>query len=405
VKLNTKAIVLMSIGDWVLISMATIAVIPIVVIAIESMAALAPRRPRSANNLQLRPRCTVLIPAHDEEGGIVRTVNALRPELADGDRIVVIADNCTDSTAQAARLAGIAVVERQDLDRQGKGYALAFGLDLLATDPPDVVVSIDADTRVKEGSLAPLVHKAFETQCPVQGVFTDVSNQLGPRAQWSAFALTFKNLVRPLGLNRLGLPCLLTGSGMAFPWPVIRRVRIGSPNIVEDMQLGIDLALMGHAPRFCPEAYFESDDAPSIKAASARRTRWEHGHMATLISQFPRLIVRGILQLRPRLIALALELSVPPLSFLFLVLVLLFAICLASWQFGGSAVPAMILGVGGIIGIATIFTVWLTFGRKLISPKNLCLLPFYVLWKVPIYLKLMVAPQQQWVRTERNPMG
>jgi len=228
----------------------------------------------------------------------------------------------------------------------------------------------------------------------------------GPREQWSAFALTFKNYVRPLGLHRLGLPCLLNGSGMAFPWTIIRKVELGSGNIVEDMQLGIDLAISGHAPRFCPDARFESDDAPSVVATVARRTRWEHGHVFTAVSQAPRLVFSGIFQLRPRLIGLALELGVPPLSLLFIVEALLLAVCIIYWQaFDGSSIPALILTIGLGAGFLTIMTAWMKFGRRLISWKILCLLPVYILWKVPIYLKLVVMPQKKWVRTERKTVG
>jgi cellulose synthase/poly-beta-1,6-N-acetylglucosamine synthase-like glycosyltransferase len=236
----------------------------------------------------------------------------------------------------------------------------------------------------------------------VQGVFIDSPKQRGPREQWSSFALTFKNLVRPLGLNRIGMPCLLTGSGMCFPWRIIRQVELGSGNIVEDMQLGIDLAVAGYPPRFCPEARFESDDAPSVQATVIRRTRWEHGHVFTLLTQMPRLLVAGIIQLRPQIIALAFELSVPPLSFLFILQAALLAICLASWLCGGDFAPGLIILVGILTEIATILTAWLIFGRGLLSPKILCLLPVYVLWKVPIYLKLVIAPQRKWVRTERK---
>jgi cellulose synthase/poly-beta-1,6-N-acetylglucosamine synthase-like glycosyltransferase len=190
---------------------------------------------------------------------------------------------------------------------------------------------------------------------------------------------------------------------MAFPWQVIRKAELGTGNIVEDMKLGVDLALAGYPANFCPEARFESDEAPTLQAAATRRTRWEHGHVFTLLTQAPRLLLAGCRKLRPRLWALALELAVPPLSLLFLALCLLMAICVAWWQAGGNALPVIILGTSGLLGMGTILAAWAVFGRQLLSLKILCLLPVYVLWKLPIYLKLLIAPQRNWVRTERTP--
>src|SRR5205085_11222499 len=117
--------------------------------------------------------------------------------------------------------------------------------------PAAVVVVIDADCRVADGSLDRLVSDAAATGRPVQAAYTlDPPPGADVRAQLSAYAFRFKNVVRPLGLRRLGLPCLLTGSGMAVPWAILRNAPLASGNIVEDMRLGIDLALAGHPPLF-----------------------------------------------------------------------------------------------------------------------------------------------------------
>ena len=67
----------------------------------------------------------------------------------------------------------------------------------------------------------------------------------------SVLAFTVKNLVRPLGLKQLNLPCLLTGTGMAFDWSIIGNVALASDNLVEDMQMSIDLAINGHTALLC----------------------------------------------------------------------------------------------------------------------------------------------------------
>jgi cellulose synthase/poly-beta-1,6-N-acetylglucosamine synthase-like glycosyltransferase len=63
-----------------------------------------------------------------------------------------------------------------------------------------------------------------------------------------------QNLVRQRGMRNLGLPATLTGTGMALPWFLVDKATIANGNIVEDKQLGIDLAIAGYNPIFCEEA-------------------------------------------------------------------------------------------------------------------------------------------------------
>ena len=75
-----------------------------------------------------RAPLAVLVPAHDEEEGIAATLAAVLAQLGPHDRLLVVADNCSDATAAVARAAGAEVVERSS-DLRGKGYALAHGID------------------------------------------------------------------------------------------------------------------------------------------------------------------------------------------------------------------------------------------------------------------------------------
>ena len=227
------------------------------------------------------------------------------PQLGLFDRIVVVADNCSDRTAAAAQAAGATVVERHDPARRGKGFALDHGVRFLEQNPPDVVVIVDADCLVDEGALLRLVNEAAATGRPVQAAYLMAPPiEAGFRERASAFAFQYKNLVRPLGLWRLGLPCLLTGAGMAFPWALLRGAALAHGNIVEDMQLGLDLAAAGCPPRFCPEARVRSEFPSSRKAAAGQRTRWEHGHLQTLLRQAPRLAAAALLRRRLDLLGL-----------------------------------------------------------------------------------------------------
>jgi cellulose synthase/poly-beta-1,6-N-acetylglucosamine synthase-like glycosyltransferase len=391
----------MQFGDWLLLAAAALTAVPFLVLATEALASLLPpRKLRTAG----RPACAVLVPAHDEEAGIAATVRNLRDQIVAGDRLLVVADNCTDGTAGAARAAGADVVERTDPDRRGKGFALEFGLRQLENLPPGVVVVVDADCLLETGALDALVRQAAATQRPAQGVYligTGVESD--PRRRLSAFAVVLKNEIRPRGLDRLGLPCLLTGTGMAFPSDVLRKAHLGTGNIVEDMKLGADLALAGHPPRLCPVARLTGAAAPDRQATIKQRTRWEHGHVHTLLTQAPRLLIAGLVRFRPGLVGLGLELAVPPLSLLIAVWAVLLAVCLVWWQgAGGSWAPAVTLMGGAVLMGGAIFAGWVKYGRRTLPLMTLLTAPIYVAWKLPIYAKMLISREKTWVRTERD---
>jgi len=388
----------------ILLVISTVAlVVPVAIVCIECVAALMPRRRFAANASAPRPRVAVLIPAHDEGAGIAPTIVALRPQLLPGDRLLVVADNCTDATARIARAAGADVIERRDPVRRGKGYALDFGLHALAGDPPDVLVIIDADCHAEPGAIGTLAHAASASGRPVQATYLlEQPPYPSSRDCLSALAFTIKNRVRPRGLRRLGLPCLLTGTGMAFPWHAIRHAPLASGNIVEDMQLGIDLATRGLAPVHCDEARVTGRLPKNASAACRQRTRWEHGHLQTLLGQVPPLMAAGLRRRSLALIALASELSVPPLSLLALLMAGGTAAATAAAACGLWKLPAILLATGSALLLSSIVAAWAAFARNTLPIGRLLAVPLYVAWKIPIYLNFIVRREKDWVRTERE---
>jgi cellulose synthase/poly-beta-1,6-N-acetylglucosamine synthase-like glycosyltransferase len=394
----------MHIGDWVLLAAAALVALPFLILTIEAFASLLPAR--SAPRAEDRPPCAVLMPAHNEAAGIATAIQNVLAQVAVGDRILVVADNCSDDTAAVARAAGVEVVERTDPDRRGKGYALDFGLNHLAADPPPVVAVVDADCELGPGALDALVRQTAATGRPAQGVYLiGTGHEPDPRRRLSAFAVLLKNQVRPLGLDRLGLPCLLYGTGMTFPWRALRAVNVGTGHIAEDTKLGVDLALADYPTRLCPTASLSGAAAPDRGSAVKQRTRWEHGHVQTLLFGTPRLLFAGLTRFRPSLVGLGLELGVPPLSLLILAWAVLLAACLLWWQgAGGSWAPALTLTGAALLAGCAILTAWVKFGRKTVPAFTLVTAPVYIAWKLPIYLKMVTAREKTWVRTERGQM-
>ncbi len=377
--------------------------IPITMLAVECAAALLPLRSPQLDPDAPVPKVAVLIPAHNEALGITATLATLQPQMRKGDQLIVIADNCSDDTAKLSRQAGAKVLERHNLKQRGKGYALDYGRRAIQDPSPDVVVVIDADCRVAPNTIAQASHLAYNSQRPVQ-----VTNLLYPpsrptlKDQLSSFAFMVHTFVRPNGLSRLGLPFNLHGTGMVFPWSVFRRVPLASGNIVEDMQLSLDLAILGHFPLFCRAGQVTGLLPEQSTVAVGQRTRWEHGHLRTLLSQSPKLLKAAWRQKQAKLVALTLDLCVPPLSLLVLLWLLPTGLALPWGFFQGQWWPALILGGEGLLLLLSVLAIWAKFGREQLPLKTLLAVPFYVLWKVPIYFSFLLRPQRAWVRTGRE---
>jgi cellulose synthase/poly-beta-1,6-N-acetylglucosamine synthase-like glycosyltransferase len=361
-----------------------------------------PRRRRSPPASRL-PRTTILVPAHNEQAVITATLDSLRGELTDQVSLLVVADNCQDDTPLLAERAGARVVRRTDPTRRGKGYAIEFGLNELAKDPPEIVIIVDADCRVEPGSIAVLAERAKSTGRPIQAEYLILPPRLEPRSAVNAVAFLIKNRVRPLGLARLGLPCQLTGSGMAFPWDVIRKAPPGGAYLVEDMLMGIELARLGSPPLFCPEARIRSELPTREQAQTGQRRRWEHGHLATLIEHGPKLVLEGLRKADVNLLALGLDLLVPPLTSLLLSLCVVVGIN-ALLSLGLGAGP-LYLSLGAIAAIgASVIVAWITQGRELVPLRYALLVPGYVFWKLPLYIAFAARRKQAtWEQTERTP--
>lgn len=389
-----------------LLTVTLLLAIPVAVLFIECIAALLPDRASAKVAPASHPRTAVLMPAHNEAVGIQQVLEELLPQLLPDDRLVVIADNCTDETATIARSTGATVIERQDKTRRGKGYALDYGVSFLTADPPDVVVLVDADCLVQPGTLQRIAHQAAVTNRPAQALYLmEQPATPKPKDAVSALAFLVKNLVRPRGLSQLGLPCLLTGTGMAFPWSIIRNAALASGNIVEDMQLGIDLSIAKHPPLFCDHTRVTGLLPQQEQAATSQRTRWEHGHLQTILTQVPKLLKTALSQQRFDLLAMSLDLSVPPLSLLIMIWIAVTGAAILAGCLGLSWWPTLVLAIEGLLMFAAILAAWARFGRAELPVRTLLAIPLYMLWKIPLYFAFLVRPQTEWVRTERDGVG
>lgn len=383
-----------------LLAMALLA--PALVLLTEVVAARMPKAPR-ADLSGRRPSVTVLVPAHNEAASIQDTVRNLLEQLRVGDGLLVVADNCSDATVELAREAGATVIERNDATRKGKGYAVDFGIRFLKKFPTEVVILVDADCLLSAGSVDALAITCLKTGRPAQALYLmQPPVDANARTRISAFAWIVKNHVRPLGLQTLGLPCHLMGSGMAFTWDAISGAALANGHLVEDLKLGLDMARAGLPATFCPQAIVTSFFPSTGVALSTQRTRWEHGHLGMIIDDAPVLIRKAVQSRDIGLFALALDLTVPPIALLLALAIATAAVTLI-WSFLTKALlPLAVATIDVAVVITAVLLAWRQAGREVVTYGGLWRAGAYALWKIPLYLHFLSGKQIEWVRSARD---
>ena len=383
-----------------LVALAIMLALPVSVLLVQVLAAIT--LPKSKYTLQLsstRPSVAILIPAHNESVVIAKTIQTILPQLSAQDQLLVVADNCTDDTAVIARNLGAEVIERFNTVQRGKGYALDYGIQHLKINPPQVVMIVDADCSISDQFIQVLAMSCVQLKRPVQALdlmLSPASPSLKMRV--AEFAWLVKNKVRPLGFKALGLPCQLMGTGMAFLWNDITQMSLANNHIAEDMKLGIEFCRAKNAPLFIPDVLITSQFPQSVQAGNTQRARWEHGHLGMILSEAPSLLLEAIKTRNLQMFGLACDLIVPPLAVLALMCLVVFALSLFS-----SSSLALLLSTTLLIALTVaVVLAWLYFGRKIISFKQLCYAPMYMLIKIPLYIKFFFNRQVDWVRSKRD---
>ena len=393
-------------GSYFLVILASLLAIPVSIFFIEVVAGLIiPARETSLRSRKdFSQRVAILVPAHNEGAGLRLTLENIKTQLISGDRLLVVADNCTDDTAAVATAAGAEVVVRNEPTKGGKGYALDFGLKHLSLDPPAIVIVIDSDCRIAEGSIDRLAATCAATYRPVQALnLMTAPDELPINYRVAEFAWRVKNWVRPSGLHALNLPCQLMGTGMAFPWELIRSANLAHGATIEDVKLGLDLAQAGSPPLFCPSAGVKSHFPWSVEGARSQRKRWEEGHIRMILTAVPRLLSNAIRHGNLGLLALTLDLVVPPLSLLVILVAGAFLVTGLAAALGFS-LTALFISAGCLTALTVaVFLSWLKHGRDVLPPNKVLSIASYIFAKLPLYrqvLSLSTAPL--WIRTDRT---
>lgn len=371
------------------------------------------RRRRSPAPSSCGPRrFVVLIPAHDEEQLIGATLDSLLtqeypPELVE---VHVVADNCTDGTADVVRVRGANVHERRAPDAPGKGPALEW---LKARVDPygtldATLVFLDADTIADRDFLRALDAAMTDETMAVQAHYAVRDEATSASVAFRSAAFAARNYLRPLGRNTLGGTAGLNGNGMAFDASVMRDRR-WTDHLTEDAELCLELLRAGVIVEFAPDARVAAEMPATLDASRSQHDRWEQGRIELARRFVPGLVsdsIRGGCPGRIATLDAALDTAMPPLSIL--------VSASAAWGVLAALRQALhpteasrrdLMRSTLVIGseIAYVLSALLLTGASGATYRGLLSAPRMIAWKVLRWTRILRRPHQDgWVRTARN---
>ncbi|MBE7019036.1 MAG: glycosyltransferase [Ruminococcaceae bacterium] len=231
----------------------------------------------------------MVVAAHNEQSVIKNMVESLTALNYDNDLydIYVIADNCTDKTADIAREAGAIALERFNETHRGKGYALdwAFNEILSGEKEYDAICVFDADNIAHGEFLNEINKRLCQGYEAVQG-YIETKN---PYDTWvtASYAITFglMNKIYQTARYNVGLPNQLNGTGFALKTEIIKEFGWGANCLAEDMEFTMKL-LQNHIMVGWAEKAIVYDEKPlTLSQSWKQRIRWTQGH-ADVASRF-----------------------------------------------------------------------------------------------------------------------
>lgn len=350
----------------------------------------------------------IVLPAHDEAKILSKTLYSLfglvyHKNLYD---VIVVADNCNDKTAQIARDMGAIVLERDEPEKRGKGYALRWGFEkiLKGDEEYDAVIVFDSDSLVSGNYLDVMnyyldngskVIQSSDLVLPQPGVWSSETTRIG---------FLLYNLVKPLGRKTLGFSMGLRGNGMCFKTEVLRDIPWQALSLTEDVEYGLLLQLEGLKIDFTPEAVVWAQMPNNPENAESQRKRWEIGRYPIIKKYAPQLLKAAFKKRSLSYIDSFINLITPPLVNTLLIVTLISTLNFLAWAIGWLPIMYFWLWVSvAVMGAMHLFIGLYAANADREVYKSLIYIPVYVFWKIKVYLKAIVSNgKQQWIRTTRE---
>ena len=224
-------------------------------------------------------RFAIVIPAHDEEASIREAVESCRLSNYPGERfaVFVIADNCSDQTAERALLAGAVCWNGSDPTARGKGHALAWGFDQVLPMGFDALVVLDADCRIEPHALRAFDRALEAGERVLQCSYVVANPDEAAMSYASAVGNAIENDLFYEPKSRLGLAVLLRGTGMVFHREILERFPWKAHSVTEDVQYALQLIRDGVRIRFLPDVRGLLPFPVTPEPLAIQRRRWAAG--------------------------------------------------------------------------------------------------------------------------------
>ena len=255
-------------------------------------------RKKEKKNYTPTKKFACIVAAHNEEVVIANCVDSLKQLNYPRDMydIFVIADNCTDNTADIARKHGARVFERFNKEKRGKGYALEWMFDKLfkMDEGFDAITIFDADNVVDKNFLKEMNSKMLDGFKVVQG-YLDSKN---PNDSWitQSYSMAFWSQNRAFQLSRsnLGLSNQIGGTGFVIDIDILKKLGWGATCLTEDLEFTCKLVLHGEQVGWAHDAIIYDEKPLKLKQSWNQRKRWMQGFADVASRYFFKLLKKGI---------------------------------------------------------------------------------------------------------------
>lgn len=347
----------------------------------------------------------LVIPAHNEDSVIGKTVTILRKldypnNLFD---IYIVADYCTDKTALTARQAGAIVHERNEGLRKGKGAALSWLFRKILTDDTyDAVVIFDADTQVNSDFLRVMDTRIAQGDQVVQGQHIISNPEVGWFPALTRAMFLVDNRFQNLGRSNLGWSAKIMGDSICIRADILRRMGWGE-GLTEDYQLRQQFLLEGIKIAYEPRSKGYGEAPLSWEQARAQRARWLRGTRDANTQLARRLLVEGINRRDSALLDGAMQAYFPSYSTLTLISMMVLSVQLVVNWGTRSIFPSALIATWAILLL--LLFLYPLFGLALEgAPLQAYLVilsgPFYILWRTWLAFDSRIRKKQiPWIRT------
>lgn len=356
-------------------------------------------------------RFLVLVPAHNESRGMLPTLRSLQHTNYPAAllRIAVIADNCSDDTAEVARECGCETWIRTDSRNPGKGQALSWALDKAAC-TFDLAAIIDADTEVDEDFFAAMNSAYIGQRHKPHGGVVFQGKYLfsgGRRAtSWlQRFTIASKaaeNAFTYRPRTILGLSNLIQGNGFCISQSVLEQVPFAAVSVVEDAEYAMALALKGIEVVYVEDAVVTSRITEGLRATAPQRLRWAGGVFALLARSAPRLLGAAFWQRRWRLAEMALMLILTSRMLLIYATGLAVILLDLAFPFHSFTLVTGILATAILFQAVYLYMVLRHAGDAPVPFRTIAFIPFYMCFLGAVQIGAVFGFRRRlWSRTIR----